>query len=63
MQDDKIEPMDAIRKVVHAHLMSLTPEEAKALRARYKLDQGKDAEEADLRALARELASLRKKKR
>ena len=63
MQDDEFESMDAIRKVVHTNLMSLTPEEAKALRARYKLDQGKDAEEDDLRALARELASLRKKKR
>ena len=62
MQDDEFESMDAIRKVVHTYLMNLTPKEAKALRARYKFGQGKDTDD-DLRALARELASLRKKKR
>ncbi len=61
MKDDKVEPMASVRKAVHAQLMSLTPEEAKALRARFRIDKGTDTEDDDLRALARELAKLKKK--
>jgi DNA-directed RNA polymerase sigma subunit (sigma70/sigma32) len=60
MNDDEVESMQALRKAVHTHLKSLTPEEAKVLRARFRLDKGQDAEDDDLRALARELASLKK---
>lgn len=62
MPDDKIESMQAIRKVVHEYLASLTPAEAESLRARFGLDKQPDAQESDLRALALELASLKKRK-
>jgi DNA-directed RNA polymerase sigma subunit (sigma70/sigma32) len=58
--------MATVRKEVHAILSALTPEEAKSLRARFGLDKAEpspDEEEATLRALARELVRLKKKKR
>jgi hypothetical protein len=61
MQNDKTKSMEAIRKMVHTHLMSLTPEEAKALRTRFGIERRKDADDGDLRALAGELARLKKK--
>jgi DNA-directed RNA polymerase sigma subunit (sigma70/sigma32) len=65
MTDEEHHSIEAIRKKVHSVLAALTPAEAKALRARFgigTLDQAAAAEEGTLRALARELAMLRKKK-
>jgi DNA-directed RNA polymerase sigma subunit (sigma70/sigma32) len=54
--------MEDIRKKVHSYLAALTPDEAKALRARFGLskDQSPDSDEEGLRALARHLATLKK---
>jgi DNA-directed RNA polymerase sigma subunit (sigma70/sigma32) len=54
--------MEDIRKTVHSYLAALTPEEAKALRARFGLSQGQatDTDEEALRALASHLATLKK---
>ena len=62
MHDGKLKSMEALRKEVHTHLMNLPPEEAKSLRARFRMEKGDDAAESDLRALARELARWKKKK-
>lgn len=58
------ESMEDIRKKVHSYLAALTPEEARALRARFGLSpmsQSPDADEEALRALVRELTRLKKK--
>jgi hypothetical protein len=60
MSDEPERPIDAIRKQVHAYLAALTPEEAKALRTRFGFEREPDEE--PLRALARELAKLKKKR-
>ena len=54
-----------LRNQVQSLLSTLSPGEAKALRARFGLDTPPEEEddEESLRALARELAALRKKKR
>ena len=57
--------MEDIRKKVHAYLAELTPEEARALRARFGLPpmgQSPDTDEEALRALAGELVRLKKKR-
>jgi hypothetical protein len=56
--------IEATRAEVHSLLAALTPQEAKALRARFGIDEvGRtpDEEEVFLRALARDLAVLQKK--
>ena len=56
--------MEDIRKKVHSYLAALTPEEARALRARFGLSpmgQSPDTDEEALRALAGELTRLKKK--
>jgi DNA-directed RNA polymerase sigma subunit (sigma70/sigma32) len=56
--------MEDIRKKVHSYLAALTPEEAKTLRARFGLSpmgQAPDTDEEALRALAGQLARLKKK--
>jgi DNA-directed RNA polymerase sigma subunit (sigma70/sigma32) len=61
----KRKSVEVIRKEVHSVLATLTPAEAKALRARFgikTMDPVGAEEEATLRALARELAMLKKKK-
>jgi DNA-directed RNA polymerase sigma subunit (sigma70/sigma32) len=66
MSDDKGTWAEAIRKDVHSLLAALTPQEAKALRARFGIDEANrvaDDEDGTLRALARELAMLKKKKK
>ena len=58
--------VESIRKEVHTLLAALTPAQAKALRARFgikTMDPVAAEEEGTLRALARELALLKKKKR
>jgi DNA-directed RNA polymerase sigma subunit (sigma70/sigma32) len=65
MDGKKGDWMEAIRKEVNSLLAALTPQEAEALRARFGTDDAirvPDDEEATLRALARELAMLKKKK-
>jgi hypothetical protein len=55
--------MDELRKKVHYYLAALTPEEAKALRARFGISpagQPPDMDEEALRALASELSKLKK---
>ena len=53
-----------LRKEVQSMLSSLSPGEAKALRARFGLDtpSEEDDDEESLRALARELARLKQKR-
>jgi hypothetical protein len=58
MKDPKVESIEAVRKAVHEQLMSLTPEEAKALRARFRIDNGTDAVDGDLKTLLRILSPL-----
>ncbi len=54
---------EAMRKEVHSILAALTPEEAKALRARFGMAAAnQDEDEASLRALARQLSILKKSK-
>ena len=58
--------VESIRKEVHTFLAALSPEQAKALRARFGMkatDPVVANEEDTLRDLARELAALKKKKR
>lgn len=65
MGEESNKAMEDLRKKVHSYLAGLTPEEAKALRARFGLSstgQSPDTEEEALRALAGELAKLKKKK-
>jgi hypothetical protein len=60
--DDK--PIEATRAQVHSWLAALTPQQAKALRARFGIDKvgrTSDEDEVILHALARELAILQKK--
>ncbi len=54
-----------LRNQVQSLLSTLSPGEAKALRARFGLDTPPDEEddEDSLRALARELTTLKKRKR
>ena len=54
-----------LRHEVHSLLAVLTPGEAKALRARFGLDKQRDEDldEEAVRALIRELAALKKKKK
>jgi DNA-directed RNA polymerase sigma subunit (sigma70/sigma32) len=66
MGDEKADWTEAIRSEVHSLLAALTPQEAKALRARFGIDDANrvaDDEEGTLRALARELTMLKKKRR
>ena len=64
MSDEPGKLTDAIRKQVHSYLAALTPQEARALRARFGLSAAgrSDEDEEPLRALARELARLKKKR-
>jgi DNA-directed RNA polymerase sigma subunit (sigma70/sigma32) len=65
MDDEKANWIEMIRKEVQSLLGVLTPREAKALRARFGLDENNRVtgdEEGTLRALARELAMLKRKK-
>ena len=58
--------MEALRKEMHSVLETLTLAAAKSLRTRIAIDlegQSADEEEATLRALARELAMLKQKKK
>ncbi len=57
---------ESIRKEVHTLLAALTPAQAKALRARFgikTMDPAVAEEGGTLRALARAIALLKKKKR
>jgi DNA-directed RNA polymerase sigma subunit (sigma70/sigma32) len=66
MSDNKSKSIEAIRKEVHSCLASLTPREARALRARFRIDEADripDEDERTLHALARELAMIKKKKK
>jgi DNA-directed RNA polymerase sigma subunit (sigma70/sigma32) len=72
MSDDESKSIKIIRKGSHtvpaalSVLSSLTPQEAEALRARFGIDgtdRVPDEEEGTQRALARELAMLKKKKK
>jgi hypothetical protein len=65
MTENEREWMDRIRHKVHTLLASRTPEEARALRTRFGIgaaDPPGADEEGTLRALARELAMLKRKK-
>jgi DNA-directed RNA polymerase sigma subunit (sigma70/sigma32) len=64
MSDEQGKSIEAIRKQVHSYLAALTPQEAKALRARFGLSGAgrSDEDEEPVRALARELARLKKKR-
>jgi DNA-directed RNA polymerase sigma subunit (sigma70/sigma32) len=65
MNDGREKSADAIRKQVLNYLAALTPQEAKVLRARFGIstvDRSNEGDEASLRALARELARLKKKR-
>jgi DNA-directed RNA polymerase sigma subunit (sigma70/sigma32) len=66
MKHNKPGRVEAVRKQVHSILETLTPAEAKALRTRFGMDlaeQSAEEEGETLRALARELAMLKKKKK
>jgi hypothetical protein len=57
-------PIEASREQIYSWLAALTPQEAKALRARFGIDEvgrTSDEDEVILHALARELAILPKK--
>ena len=64
MSDERGKSVDAIRKQVHSYLAALTPQEAKAMRARFGFSAASrsDEDEEPVRALARELARLKKKR-
>jgi DNA-directed RNA polymerase sigma subunit (sigma70/sigma32) len=66
MREDEAKRMETIRDDVHSLLAALTPQEAKALRARLGIieatDRVADEDEGTLRALARALAILKNKK-
>ena len=65
MTDEEPKYVEALRKKIHSVLAALTPEEAKALRARFGIktvDPAAAEEEGTLRALARERAMLKKKR-
>jgi DNA-directed RNA polymerase sigma subunit (sigma70/sigma32) len=65
VSNHKITTIESMRKLVHEVLATLTPQEAKALRARFGLDAAKadsSANEETLQTLARELAMLKKKR-
>jgi DNA-directed RNA polymerase sigma subunit (sigma70/sigma32) len=65
VSNHKVTTIESMRKLVHEVLATLTPQEAKALRARFGLDAAKPdsgANEETLQALARELAMLKKKR-
>jgi DNA-directed RNA polymerase sigma subunit (sigma70/sigma32) len=65
VSNHKVTTVESRRKLVHEVLATLTPQEAKALRARCGLDAAKPdsgANEEILQALARELAMLKKKR-
>ena len=56
--------METIRKEVHSLLGALRPQEAKALRARFGIDDANravDDDDKELRALVYQLAKLKKK--
>jgi DNA-directed RNA polymerase sigma subunit (sigma70/sigma32) len=57
--------IEAYRKEIHAALATLTPEQARALRARFGIDGAGAAprEEETLSALVRELAMLKKRRK
>ncbi len=64
MSDEERKPADALRREVISVLAALTPQEAKALRARFGIEPvgpGADVDEGAVRALARELATRKKK--
>jgi DNA-directed RNA polymerase sigma subunit (sigma70/sigma32) len=63
--DDERKSLEWIRHEVHTLLAALTPAKAKALRARFGIETAESIvaeEEETLRALARELALLKKKR-
>ena len=64
MSNDKGKSAEGIRNEIHSFLAALTPRQAKALRSRFGIeaDLVRDREEDDLRGIARELASVKKKK-
>jgi len=65
VSEEERKSVEAVRKEVHSLLAALTPAQAKALRARFgikTMEPGAAEEEGSLRALARELAMLKKKK-
>ena len=64
MSNDKGKSAEGIRNEIHSLLAALTPQQAKALRSRFGIeaDLVQDREEDDLRGIARELASVKKKK-
>ena len=64
MSDEQRKSIEGIRKQVHSYLAALTPQEAKALRTRFGFSAAgrPDEDEEPLRALARELARLKKKR-
>jgi DNA-directed RNA polymerase sigma subunit (sigma70/sigma32) len=64
VSNDKVSPIESMRKVVHEVLATLTPQDAKVLRSRFGLYAAKPdsgADEGTLRALAREVAMFKKK--
>lgn len=65
MADSKDSSKENQREDVHSLLAFLTPEEAKALRTRFGIDEEAEEDVADdvLEAMARELALLRKSKK
>ena len=66
MNDDENVPKEVVEREVRLHFAGLTPEQVKALRVRFGLDApGLDArgEERALRALAKELAVLKRTKK
>ena len=68
MSHHRTKSVEAMRNEVHSFLAGLTPKEAQALRARFGIDTAdppaadEDREEEALRALARKLAMLNKKR-
>jgi len=65
MIENEREWMERVRQRIHTLLAALTPEEAKALRARFGIsaeDSAAAEEEGTLLAMARELAILKKQK-
>jgi hypothetical protein len=62
--NDKRKSAEGIRNEFHDLLAALRPQQAKALRSRFGLeaDSVQGREEDDLRAIARELAQLKKRK-
>jgi len=65
MKHEEANLLGPIRKEVYSLQAALTPEEANALRARFGIDDANrvlDDEEGTLRAWARELAMLKRRK-